>query len=375
MVMLCLVLGVALAAGPTDTPVTNDIVNDVNPMAAGRMPSGSFTTQDDPPDTAWTKTVTMTYTVGVSPVQDTLMWVSAGQTELRIYIYNIQDPARPLVDSFPETGGPSGWGIRDMAWKASTNEVFAGFDNQSFHVYDATTHVPNHTYTVSGYSGTVRGFAYDPAQDSCWTCNFTTSPMAKFSIAGANGHQVKAAADMLSSYGIAWSPLQNCFWVGQAGAAGASPIYKMDASYAWVDSFNPVGWDLAGGCEMWRDTCLLVVEQGTPDIVWCFSFAPVNVEEGSKIQVASSHTAYPTLARDLVHISYSLGRVARVNLAIYDARGALVRTLVDGTVGPGSRTATWNRTDESGRRVASGTYAYRLSVDGESVSGKTVVLQ
>lgn len=272
MLMLCLMLGVALAAGPTDTPVTNDIVNDVNPTAAGRMPSGSFTTQDDPPDTAWTKTVTMTYTVGVSPVQDTLMWVSAGQTELRIYVYNIADPARPLVDSFPETGGPSGWGIRDMAWKASTNEVFAGYDNQSFHVYDATTHIPNNTYTVSGYSGTVRGFAYDPAQDSCWTCNFTTSPMAKFSITGANGHQVKAAADMLSSYGIAWSPLQNCFWVGQAGAAGASPIYKMDASYAWVDSFNPVGWDLAGGCEMWRDTFLLVVEQGTPDIVWCFKF-------------------------------------------------------------------------------------------------------
>jgi flagellar hook assembly protein FlgD len=64
-----------------------------------------------------------------------------------------------------------------------------------------------------------------------------------------------------------------------------------------------------------------------------------------------------------------------VNLGIYDASGALVRTLVDGTVGPGARTATWNRSDESGNRVASGTYFYRLSVDGKSVSGKTVVLQ
>jgi hypothetical protein len=105
------------------------------------------------------------------------------------------------------------------------------------------------------------------------------------------------------------------------------------------------------------------------------TIAMTGVEEGSKVQVGSSQKAYPTLFRDLVHISYSLGKAARVNLGIYDASGALVRTLVDGAVGPGARTATWNRTDQSGRRVASGTYFYRLSMDGKSVSGKTVVLQ
>jgi hypothetical protein len=271
-VMLCLMLGVALAAGPANTPVTAPVVNDVNPAAQGRAPYGPFSTMDDPPTKEWGLPVTMTYTVGVTPVQDTLMWLSAGQTELRIYVYNIKDPARPLIDSFPETGGPSGWGIRDMAWKASTNEVFAGYDNQAFHVYDATTHVPNNTYTVSGYSGTVRGFGYSPVQDSCWTCNFAVSPMTKFSITGANGHQVKAAADMASAYGIAVDTLQQCFWVTQAGAAGTSPTWKMDFSYNVVDSFNATGWDLGGGCEMWLDTFLLQLEQGTPDEVFCMRF-------------------------------------------------------------------------------------------------------
>jgi hypothetical protein len=200
------------------------------------------------------------------------MWVSCGEAELRIYVFNIKDPARPLVDSFPQTGGPTGWGIRDMAWKASTNEVFAGYDNQTFHVYNATTHVPNHTYTVSGYSGTVRGFGYSPVQDSCWTCNFDSSPMTKFSIAGANGHQVKAAAEMGSAYGIAVDARQHCFWVTQAGVAGASPTWKMDFSYNVVDSFNAVGWDRGGGCEMWRDTFLLQLQQGTPDEVFCMRF-------------------------------------------------------------------------------------------------------
>ena len=99
------------------------------------------------------------------------------------------------------------------------------------------------------------------------------------------------------------------------------------------------------------------------------------IEEGLKVQVGSSHWAYPTLVRDVVHISYTLSKAGCVNLGIYDASGALVRTLVNGTMGAGARTATWNRTDQSGRRVASGTYFYRLSVNGKSVSGKTVVLQ
>jgi hypothetical protein len=140
-------------------------------------------------------------------------------------------------------------------------------------VYDASTHAKKHDYTVSGYLGTVRGFGYSPVQDSCWTCDFDSSPMAKFSITGANGHPVKAAAEMASSYGIAVDAIQHCFWVTQAGAAGASPTWKMDFNYNVVDSFNAVGWDRGGGCEMWRDTFLLQLEQGTPDEVFCMRFA------------------------------------------------------------------------------------------------------
>ena len=292
---LCLMLGLVIAAGPANTPTAARVVNDASPTAQTGTPCGRFGTTDDPPAKEWERTLTTTYAVGVTPVQDTLMWVSCGESELRIYVFNIKDPARPLIDSFPETGGPTGWGIRDMAWKASTNEVFAGFDNQRFHVYNATTRVPNRTYTVSGYAGTVRGFGYDPVQDSCWTCDFDSSPMTKFSIAGANGHEVKPAAGMRYSYGIARSRLQNCFWVTQAGTAGSSPIYKMDTDYAWVDSFNPADWDLGGGCEMWRDTFLLAVEQSAsgPDAVWCFKFGIASHDVGVKAIVAPSSGINP----------------------------------------------------------------------------------
>jgi hypothetical protein len=87
------------------------------------------------------------------------------------------------------------------------------------------------------------------------------------------------------------------------------------------------------------------------------------------------YKASPSLVRDLARISYSVTRTARVELGIYDVTGKLVRTLVNGTVEPGSQNVTWNRTDNDGTRVANGTYFYRLTVDGKSVSGKAIVLK
>ena len=159
-----------------------------------------------------------------------------------------------------------------MAWKASTDEVFAGYDNQKFNVYDAQTHAVKHTYIVSGYSGPVRGMGYSPIEDSCWTCNFDTAPMTKFSIKGANGHEVRSGPDMRSAYGIAVDAHQHCFWITQAGAEGASPTWKMDFNYNVVDSFNAAGWNIGGGCEMWKDTFLLQLSQGSPDEVFCMRF-------------------------------------------------------------------------------------------------------
>ena len=83
----------------------------------------------------------------------------------------------------------------------------------------------------------------------------------------------------------------------------------------------------------------------------------------------------PSMVRDHARISYTLNRTASVELGIYDAAGKLVRTLVSGIVEPGDRSVTWDRTGRNGDRVARGTYFYRLTVDGESVGGKAIVVE
>lgn len=275
MFAVVLLVGAAMATGPSNIGAPQQSTADVDQTAIDRPPLGEFCTMDDPPVERWSKDLVGDYNVGVTGVQDTLMWVSAGQSQLKIYIIKLNDPSRPYIDSFAQTGGPTGWGIRDMSYKLATNEVFAGFDNARFHVYNATTRVPNNTYTIAGYSGTVRGFAHHATEDSCWTCNFTTSPLYKFSITGTNGRQVRAANLMGSAYGLAMDTVQDCIWYSQAGAAGASPFVKLSyPGYTPLDSFQPSNWQLGGGLEMLQDSLMLALEQTTPDKVRCLAFVP-----------------------------------------------------------------------------------------------------
>jgi len=99
------------------------------------------------------------------------------------------------------------------------------------------------------------------------------------------------------------------------------------------------------------------------------------VEDRSPKPLFALYKASPSIVRDQACISYYVGRQANVELAVYDATGSLVKTLVTGEAAPGERTVIWNRTDNGGKRAAAGTYFYRLTVDDRSVSGKAIVLQ
>ena len=105
------------------------------------------------------------------------------------------------------------------------------------------------------------------------------------------------------------------------------------------------------------------------------SFAPPGVNEQRVKLGGSIDNVMPTLVRDRVRINFTVARRGQVSLGVYDATGSPVRTLVNGTLEPGSHSATWNRTNSNDRSVANGTYFYRLSVEGKSVSGKAIVLK
>jgi hypothetical protein len=99
----------------------------------------------------------------------------------------------------------------------------------------------------------------------------------------------------------------------------------------------------------------------------------IEVEDSTPYPVPLAETGYllnqntPNPFNPATLISFTIppkGAGAPVMLKIYDVRGRMVRTLIDGRLSAGHHTSFWNGHDDSGRMVASGAYLCRLEWDG-----------
>ena len=74
-------------------------------------------------------------------------------------------------------------------------------------------------------------------------------------------------------------------------------------------------------------------------------------------------------------IAFGADKAGRVALRVYNAQGALVRTLVDKQLPAGAYRVGWDGRNESGRPVASGVYLYQLSAGGKNITRKMSLLK
>jgi len=74
-------------------------------------------------------------------------------------------------------------------------------------------------------------------------------------------------------------------------------------------------------------------------------------------------------------VSYGSPTEGRVKLAVYNVAGRLVRTLVDGEVGPGYHSVVWDGRDEQGMEVGSGVYFCRMEAESFDAATKMVLLK
>jgi hypothetical protein len=72
----------------------------------------------------------------------------------------------------------------------------------------------------------------------------------------------------------------------------------------------------------------------------------------------------PNPIQSSASIEYGIARAGRFKLAIYDLSGRCVRSLVEGTMAPGERSAHWDARDGSGQLLRSGAYWVRLTGEG-----------
>jgi hypothetical protein len=64
-----------------------------------------------------------------------------------------------------------------------------------------------------------------------------------------------------------------------------------------------------------------------------------------------------------------------LRVEIYDTRGSLVRTLIDGQMTSGPVRLEWNGQDDSGRRTSPGVYVCRVTVPGQEDTRKMVLIR
>ncbi len=73
-------------------------------------------------------------------------------------------------------------------------------------------------------------------------------------------------------------------------------------------------------------------------------------------------------------ISYEIPARGLVDLRVYDVSGKLVRTLVAGEKATGPHTVVWDGADNTGSRMASGVYLYRLLFNGAVVDTRKMLM-
>jgi len=86
---------------------------------------------------------------------------------------------------------------------------------------------------------------------------------------------------------------------------------------------------------------------------------------------------YPNPFNPSTEISYTIpsGRSVNTRLVVYNLLGREVTTLVDMVQAPGTYTASWNGTNNGGKKVSSGMYLYRLTHGDRSETRKMVLVK
>jgi hypothetical protein len=86
-------------------------------------------------------------------------------------------------------------------------------------------------------------------------------------------------------------------------------------------------------------------------------------------------SCYPNPFNPSTTITFRLAKPANARLAIYDASGMLVRTLINGSINGGVQRIQWNGLNDSGSAVASGVYFYRVSAEMKTSTKKLLLLR
>ncbi len=114
---------------------------------------------------------------------------------------------------------------------------------------------------------------------------------------------------------------------------------------------------------------------GSQDVVLARLDFSVPVDVESPVMHELGLRSYPNPFNPMTTIAFDVPSSGRVTLAVYDVRGALVRTVVDAAMPAGTHEVRWDGRDARGALVSSGVYFARLEFGVSAVVRKLTLLK
>ncbi|MCD4830090.1 MAG: T9SS type A sorting domain-containing protein [Candidatus Cloacimonetes bacterium] len=106
-----------------------------------------------------------------------------------------------------------------------------------------------------------------------------------------------------------------------------------------------------------------------------YEYQGVSIDEPSLLPAYTTFYVFPNPVRTQTTLKMQLAQTGEVELAIYNVRGQFVRRLFKGYSVPGRYEFTWKATDSCGKPVASGMYFARMTINGETITRKMLLLK
>ncbi len=122
---------------------------------------------------------------------------------------------------------------------------------------------------------------------------------------------------------------------------------------------------------------LAVPDFGQDNVSVLLNVSPASsrVAPGASIPAFRLAAARPNPSRGPILLDFSLPAAARARMAVYDAEGRLIRTVLDGALGSGAHSLTWDARNDRGERVPAGVYYYELRAPGHTIGRPLVILR
>jgi hypothetical protein len=175
---------------------------------------------------------------------------------------------------------------------------------------------------------------------------------------------------------------ETLFWQIPPGCSPTGYNVYLDESFqAYVGAFSSqyTFSNLIFGETYQAGVSALYNAEETAVIPLQFVYEPVGIEEETTyLSPLSTHlTNYPNPFNPSTTISFSIEQNEQnqqIELSIFNIKGQKVKTLIDAVVSATEVSCVWNGKDENGKRVSSGQYTARLTINGEEKAVRKIML-